>query len=299
MDYNPDQVTNLHPALLLTALIITGFLKNALHVAQTIATHYDNLKVTRDAPVGAIKASYRKLSQKYHPDRNPDPGALEIMKLINQAWDVLSDPERRARHDRAIAALERRTAAQAAPAKPSPPKPAKPTNFPDQDWVRVAAILGLFFALLFAVYQFAKSGADDDDLEEQVLTSTQPAQEEWAAHAPPSDRPAHGYLMTSVQDASPGIAMVDIDNTAGLHDAEVRLFRAERAARSVFVHRGKRFVVENLAPGTYVVKYKVVAEGKVLAYQEREVFQPQRDKFIKLKLKLFDKSARSIAEHQF
>ena len=279
------------------------FLKNALHVAQPIITHYDNLKVTRDAPVGVIKTSYRKLSQKYHPDRNPDPGALEIMKLINLAWDVLSDPERRARHDRAIAALEKRGYAQhtASPSAATKVPPVRPARFLDQDWVRVAGMLALLVVLLLSVYQLARPASDDDADTDPIV---QQAPDEILASAEPSDRVPHGYLSTSAQDNSPGIAVVDIDNRAGLHDAEVRLFRNGRAARSMFVHRGQRFVVDNVAPGTYVVKYKALVDGKVLAYQERELFQPQRDKFIKLRIQLFavaerDKTADPIAADQF
>ncbi|WP_083446899.1 DnaJ domain-containing protein [Azoarcus sp. CIB] len=47
-----------------------------------IRTHYDNLKVARDAPIEVIKAAYPSLSQKYHPDRNPDdPNAGRVMLL--------------------------------------------------------------------------------------------------------------------------------------------------------------------------------------------------------------------------
>ena len=75
-------------------------------VAQSIPTHYDNLQVERNATVADIKASYRALAQKYHPDRNRAPEALSTMMLINQAWDVLRQPERRARHDHWIASQE-------------------------------------------------------------------------------------------------------------------------------------------------------------------------------------------------
>lgn len=64
-----------------------------------LRTHYDNLKVSRDAPQEVVRAAYRTLSQKYHPDRNPSPDAERIMRLLNQAYAVLSDPERRAEHD--------------------------------------------------------------------------------------------------------------------------------------------------------------------------------------------------------
>jgi hypothetical protein len=67
---------------------------------KRIHTHYDNLKVARNAPPEVIRASYKSLSQKYHPDRNPnDLKAAKIMALINQAYDALSDPGRRAKHD--------------------------------------------------------------------------------------------------------------------------------------------------------------------------------------------------------
>lgn len=66
-------------------------------------THYDNLGVLRTADVAVIKAAYKALAQKYHPDRNPDnPNAEHIMKIINTAYQVLIDPVRRAEHDRWI-----------------------------------------------------------------------------------------------------------------------------------------------------------------------------------------------------
>lgn len=62
-------------------------------------THYDNLKVSRDAPDFVIRAAYKTLTQKYHPDKNTDPDAARVMQVINRAYQVLSDPELRAEHD--------------------------------------------------------------------------------------------------------------------------------------------------------------------------------------------------------
>ena len=65
-----------------------------------IHTHYDNLKVARNAPPEVIRAAYKTLSQKYHPDRNPDnPDAIRIIKIINSAYEVLSNPRKRQEHD--------------------------------------------------------------------------------------------------------------------------------------------------------------------------------------------------------
>ncbi|OYO31843.1 J domain-containing protein [Janthinobacterium sp. PC23-8] len=72
-----------------------------------IHTHYDNLKVARLAPQEVIRAAYKALSQKYHPDKNPgDEKAARIMAIINSAYGTLSDPLRRKEHDEWIAAEE-------------------------------------------------------------------------------------------------------------------------------------------------------------------------------------------------
>jgi len=72
-----------------------------------IHTHYDNLKVARMAPQEVIRAAYKALSQKYHPDKNPgDEKAARIMAIVNTAYTALNDPVRRKEHDEWIAAEE-------------------------------------------------------------------------------------------------------------------------------------------------------------------------------------------------
>jgi molecular chaperone DnaJ len=61
---------------------------------------YDILGVSRNAGDDEIKASFRKLARQYHPDVNKAPDAEEKFKEINEAYGVLSDPEKRARYDR-------------------------------------------------------------------------------------------------------------------------------------------------------------------------------------------------------
>ena len=70
-------------------------------------THYDNLKVTRSAPPEVIKAAYRALSQLYHPDRNASPDAERVMRLVNEAYAVLGNAERRDAYDRELDAGRR------------------------------------------------------------------------------------------------------------------------------------------------------------------------------------------------
>ena len=63
--------------------------------------YYEILEVPKDADEGAIKKSYRKIAMKYHPDKNPnDKGAEDKFKEAAEAYEVLSDPDKRARYDR-------------------------------------------------------------------------------------------------------------------------------------------------------------------------------------------------------
>jgi curved DNA-binding protein CbpA len=116
-------------------------------MAETMPTYYDVLKVERDATPERVRAAYRKLAQKYHPDKMPDnANASRAMAAINAAYEVLSDGHRRAEHDLWIRRAER----PSEPARPAPFEP--PTDIwtflhPSTSWPWYL----LFGTLLFAV----------------------------------------------------------------------------------------------------------------------------------------------------
>lgn len=62
--------------------------------------YYEILGVSPQANEEEIKRAYRKLAHRFHPDRNKSPGAEERFKAINEAYEVLRDPNRRAAYDR-------------------------------------------------------------------------------------------------------------------------------------------------------------------------------------------------------
>lgn len=61
---------------------------------------YELLGVGRDADADTVKKAYRRLARQYHPDVNPDPDAQDKFKEISHAYEVLSDPQKRAAYDR-------------------------------------------------------------------------------------------------------------------------------------------------------------------------------------------------------
>jgi DnaJ-class molecular chaperone len=61
--------------------------------------HYAKLGVSPSATVDLIKAAYRKKAAQYHPDKNPSPDAAARFGEVQQAYEVISDPERRKAYD--------------------------------------------------------------------------------------------------------------------------------------------------------------------------------------------------------
>ncbi|MBX3655344.1 MAG: J domain-containing protein [Ramlibacter sp.] len=70
----------------------------------SVPSYYDILQVARDAPADDVRAAYRRLAQRYHPDKSPDNShAPRVMANLNKAYEVLSDPAQREEHDQWIA----------------------------------------------------------------------------------------------------------------------------------------------------------------------------------------------------
>lgn len=263
-------------------------------MAQPIQTHYDNLKVMRNARVQEIKAAYRRLAQEYHPDRNQGADALRIMKTINLAWDVLSDPERRASHDRWIAdqeqlAMQGRPGVQAQrPASPpSRSQSAAPVPGPFPRKAVMAAAAALLLIAGAAAVHMVQRPAEEAELD---VVSTAGSGGDFAAIA----SNARGHDVEEEEEFGP--AYFDFNNTAGTHEVEVHVFRDGKPSRRVFVPAGQRYSLNDLAYGHFTLHYKAMVDGKLRTYRANETFAlvPTPEELARKRYDVYSKNRRSM-----
>lgn len=180
---------------------------------QRPRTHYDNLMVSRNAPAEVIRAAYKSLTQKYHPDKNPgDPNAVRIMAMINQAYEVLSDPQRRRAHDEWISQQEqtyqqaqleqfqRQTQPQANQRPPAPPPNTNGTDsLKSKNWIFLT-LLAFVIILGIGLYNAnQRSGAFYQDRLQGSQSATQSVARPKGSPQSVPAAPTTDPIQTSVQ----------------------------------------------------------------------------------------------------
>lgn len=100
---------------------------------QPITDPYAVLGVPQDASQEQAREAYRRLAKRYHPDVRADRRSDEEMRRINEAWAILSSPERRARYD----AAERRAPAAATGRWSATRRGPRPVGAPSSAWTVV------------------------------------------------------------------------------------------------------------------------------------------------------------------
>ena len=108
--------------------------------------YYAILQVDPRAEPEVIQAAYRRLASKHHPDVNPTPEAMERMKLLNAAYEVLTDPVKRQIYDMSRLGTKQQTVAGASTRR-------RPW------WFLVLAVVVLLLLLRFNARLFLIAGA--------------------------------------------------------------------------------------------------------------------------------------------
>lgn len=75
---------------------------------DSIHTYYDVLMVSRNASQEVIRAAFKSLCQKYHPDRNKHPNAERMIQQFNEAYSILSNPVERDKYDKQLSDYEKK-----------------------------------------------------------------------------------------------------------------------------------------------------------------------------------------------
>ena len=288
-----------------------------------IRTHYDNLHVSPQASDEEIRKAYRRLSKQYHPDLNPDTDANRIMQLINQAYDVLSDPEKRAQHDRWIAeqkALQQ--AQQAAQSASYTSYQIVPYQTPSSASVQqkplskfhlfmiTAVFAGLIISLLLGLYQiydiYSKKTATDIAAQNtKAILAHQPEQR-------PSDTPAimssdvtssgtyirpfaapngnpwpkeSGYIDGYPLSFGRASYQLYVDNALNSSDvyAQLWLEGIDEPLRHFFIAERSYFVLTQLNPGDYTIRYQQLDAGETLVSENIRINAKNKNNILYLK----------------
>lgn len=252
-----------------------------------VHTHYDNLKVSRDAPIEVIRAAFKSLAAKYHPDVNPGSAeAAGIMRIINASYEVISDPEKRAEHNRWIASVEGNPVGSG-PINPKPrasewrsqaqpPVFVQPWSAADSKWMVwvIGIILSVAIATVF-VSNDPRRLQSNNHSASTFPAAAQPtaypkssAQREHYALPPldPYGQPwptVSGYLIGYLSE--PGNSVVTVDNTQNSSDMRVKLFdrglKDPACVRDLFLRAHDRFTLKNVRPGNYDLRFRDLDSG--------------------------------------
>lgn len=248
---------------------------------QKTYTHYDNLKVARNAPLEVIRAAYKTLSQKYHPDRNSDnPDASRIMAIINASYDVLSDPAKREEHDAWIAEKESAPTEQSKPrhnplAAQAPQVATTSITFKSvishvfRHWVIYGIVVAVIWSNFTEKTYSPPSGP-------KPYTADPPAEIESAPALPAYERPLYapngeawptvaGYVQGYKKLHIYGLSSVTVDNTQNDSDVFVKLVSLEGAEaypiRQFYIPAYSKFTVNKVNAGSYDVRYRDLNSG--------------------------------------
>lgn len=255
-------------------------------------THYDNLKVSKDAPIEVIQAAYRSLAKKYHPDINKDnPDAARIMQIINSSYEILSDPQKRKEHDSWIIKETWRERAEATLKQNAQTKISTPTQEVKKDKksfitktidliFSIFSLLRLGFGLCvigFVAYAiisgiFKTSVSLTNNNNSQIIEPSKQKTFVNSSNICDASVQNRKWPITPTifnqKDRRNGLSSLTLDNTRNNEDIYVRFTfeqdkNTSKFLRDVFIPAGNYAVLEKIPVGIYRVKTQNIKTGCV------------------------------------
>lgn len=254
--------------------------------------------VARNARPEVIRAAYKTLSQKFHPDLNPDnPDAAKIMQMINASYAVLSDPDKRKQHDAWIEAQEQRvrTAAEStqgqhdqSPRREKPHSASAPPPQPTSKGIGFGLLRHVlrnwvFYGLTATVAWIVITDEKKPSPPSKPYQATPPqGVQGQAEHAKPvSAKPTYtrplvapngspwpnvaGYIKGYQRLHTDGLSTVTVDNSRNDSDVFVKLVSLDSTkafpVRHFYIPAFGSFTVERIRQGSYDIRYRDLGTG--------------------------------------
>jgi curved DNA-binding protein CbpA len=231
-------------------------------------SHYETLNITRDAPDFLIRAAYKSLSQKYHPDVNPEnPDANATMAAINYAYQTLSDVQKRKSYDQWLEKQIVRNTAQFGSSR-STDNSFKVVKEPRQrKRATVRSLLGslLNFSFLAIISLFVLSDPQVIELRGYVMDFIKTSMRSTSAHNDQDEvqlraEGSTGLLKGYRQQTLDGPNVILVSNAKNNYDAEARLVSLQgdkaKILRFFYVKSGETIEIEGLQNSYYEVRFK-------------------------------------------
>jgi len=240
-------------------------------------THYSRLKVARDAPSEVIAAAYKSLSKIHHPDRNSGNAEDALtMALINVAYEILSDTDKRRQYDLRLQQEE----CEAPAAKQT--KTAQSSSFNQAQKIKKHG--SLFFAHLlryWALYGLAAivavSWANNKSSPpppgpKPYLASPSPTSPVKTAWVRPTTAPnkqpwplSAAYIKGYKRLQTKGLSTVTVDNLQNNSDVFVKLVSLDSPeaypVRQFFIPAQGKFTLTEVTAGSYDIRYRDLDDG--------------------------------------
>ncbi|MDR2188792.1 MAG: J domain-containing protein [Azonexus sp.] len=233
-----------------------------------IHTHYDTLKIAPDAPPEVIRAAYKTLSMKFHPDRNPDnPAATKIMARINTAYDVLSDPDQRQKYDSWIIEQENQAAQANRP------------SFLSRNWI--------FYLLAISLIVIAITIKDKINSPKSKPYRDNPVTARSAKYVKPATAPngspwpiSADYVAGYDYLNADGLSIVTVDNSRNNSDVFVKLVSLDGVAnpvRQFYIPALGKFTLNDVTAGSYDIRYKNLENGRLSRSEKFDLKEIETD----------------------